>query len=45
MAQGITAGVLAFVLIGAVVGLFWIDLRDGKRSSKKKKEKPESTVI
>ena len=43
--QGITGGVLTFVLIGALAAIFWLEFRDGKRSSKKKKEKPESTVI
>ncbi len=44
MVQGIES-VLAFVLIGALAAIFWLEFRDGKRSSKKKKEKPESTVI
>lgn len=45
MTQGVTAGTLAFVLIGAVVALLWFELRNGKRSSKNKKHRSESTVI
>jgi hypothetical protein len=36
-------GTLSFVLLGGLIALFWFELRDGKRHSKKKK--PESTVI
>jgi hypothetical protein len=43
MAEGTSEGVLAFVLIGALVAIVWLEFRNGKRSSKKKA--PESTVI
>jgi hypothetical protein len=45
MAPDIAAEMLAFVLIGAVIALLWFDFRNGKRGSKKKKEKPDSTVL
>jgi len=41
----VTVGALVFVLIGAAVAILRFTLRDGKGSSRKKKEKPESTVI
>jgi hypothetical protein len=44
MAEGTSEGILAFVLIGALVATVWLEFRNGKRSSKKK-AKPESTVI
>jgi hypothetical protein len=37
MSQTMTSGTLAFVLIGAVVGLLWLELKDGKQSSTKRK--------
>jgi hypothetical protein len=36
--------VLAFVLMGALTAIL-LEFRNGERSSKKKKVKPESTVI
>ena len=44
MTEGVSEGVLLFVLIGALVAIVWLEFRNGKRSSKRK-EKPESTVI
>jgi hypothetical protein len=41
----ITEGVLAFVLMGALATLLWLNFRDRMRRSKKKKEKPGSIVI
>ena len=44
MAYGITEGILAIVLVGAVVAIVWLKLRNRKRGITKK-ERPESTVI
>ena len=41
MAQDVTAGVLTFVLVSALAAILWLELRNRKRSSKKK----ESTLI
>jgi hypothetical protein len=38
-------GVLAFVLISGLVAILLMEVRNTKRSSKKDKDKPESTLI
>lgn len=44
MSQIVTEGELAFVLMGALVVLLCLQLRNGKRSRHTKKERSESTI-
>jgi len=45
MVEEIVGGTLLFVVLSALVVLFWLNFKNGGRSSKERKEKPDSTVI
>ena len=45
MVEDITGGTLIFVLLSALVVLFWLNFKNGRRGSKERKEKPGSTVV